>query len=79
MLAPKRAKHRKQFRGKMRGVSTRRSFIAFGSYALKSQEAGWVSARQIEAARRAMTFFISFSSTYGPFLLDLDITTLRVH
>jgi large subunit ribosomal protein L16 len=57
MLAPKRAKHRKQFRGKMRGMATRGSTISFGSFALKSMEAGWISARQIEAARRAMTHY----------------------
>ncbi|MEX2028701.1 MAG: 50S ribosomal protein L16 [Candidatus Curtissbacteria bacterium] len=57
MLAPKRAKHRKQFRGKMRGVAIRGSVISFGSFGLKSLEAGWISARQIEAARRAMTHY----------------------
>ncbi|MCR4324575.1 MAG: 50S ribosomal protein L16 [Candidatus Curtissbacteria bacterium] len=57
MLAPKRAKFRKQFRGKMGGVSIRGSVLAFGSYGLKSQAAGWVTARQIEAARRAMTHY----------------------
>lgn len=57
MLAPKRAKHRKQFRGKMRGLAIRGSTIAFGSFGLKSLEAGWISARQIEAARRAMTHY----------------------
>jgi large subunit ribosomal protein L16 len=57
MLAPKRAKYRKQFRGKRRGVAQRGNFIAFGSFALKSLEAGWVTARQIEAARRAMTHY----------------------
>ncbi len=57
MLQPKRAKHRKQFRGKMRGLAIRGSTLAFGSFGLKSQEAGWISARQIEAARRAMTHY----------------------
>ncbi|MDO8487285.1 MAG: 50S ribosomal protein L16 [Candidatus Curtissbacteria bacterium] len=57
MLQPKRAKHRKQFRGKMRGLAIRGSTLSFGSFGLKSQEAGWISARQIEAARRAMTHY----------------------
>ena len=58
MLAPKRAKHRKQFRGKMRGKSIRGSVLSFGEFGLKSMEAGWVSSRQIEAARRALTHSI---------------------
>lgn len=57
MLQPKRAKHRKQFRGKRRGLAIRGSTLSFGSFGLKSQEAGWISARQIEAARRAMTHY----------------------
>ena len=57
MLAPKRAKHRKQFRGKRGGVSIRGSVLSFGQFGLKAQEAGWVTARQIEAARRAMTHY----------------------
>ena len=58
MLAPKRAKHRKQFRGKMRGVSIRGSEVSFGDFGLKAMTAGWVSSRQIEAARRALTHSI---------------------
>jgi len=58
MLAPKRAKHRKQFRGKMRGKSIRGSLVSFGEFGLKAMEAGWVSSRQIEAARRALTHSI---------------------
>lgn len=58
MLAPKRAKHRKVFRGKRRGVSIRGSVLAFGDFGLKAMEAGWVSSRQIEAARRALTHHI---------------------
>jgi len=57
MLAPKRAKHRKQFRGKMGGVSIRGSVLSYGQFGLKAQEAGWVTARQIESARRAMTHY----------------------
>lgn len=57
LLVPKRVKYRKAFRGKRGGIATRNNTIAFGSYALKSEEAGWINSRQIEAARRAMTKF----------------------
>ncbi|OGD97410.1 50S ribosomal protein L16 [Candidatus Curtissbacteria bacterium RIFCSPLOWO2_01_FULL_38_11b] len=57
MLAPKRAKYRKQFRNRMKGLASKGSFVSFGTIAIKSQEAGWISARQIEAARRAMTHY----------------------
>lgn len=59
LLVPKRAKFRKAFRGKRGGVATRGSEISFGTYGLKSMDAGWISSRQIEAARRAMTNFTS--------------------
>lgn len=55
MLAPKRAKYKKQFRGKMRGVSIRGSVISFGDFALKASSPGWVSTRQIEAGRKVLT------------------------
>lgn len=58
MLMPRKLKHRKQFRGRMKGLSFRTCEINFGKYALKSLGCGWVSARQIEAARRAMTRYI---------------------
>lgn len=58
MLAPKRAKHRKVFRGKRRGLSYRGSTLAFGEFGLKALEAGWATSRQIEAARRALTHHI---------------------
>lgn len=57
MLAPRRAKYRKQFRGKMAGIASRGSTLSFGSYGLKSQEAAWITARQIEAARRTMAHY----------------------
>lgn len=57
MLAPKRAKHRKTFRGKRTGISIRGSNVDFGEYGLKATTAGWVSSRQIEAARRALTHY----------------------
>ncbi len=55
---PKKQKYRKQFRGKRRGIATRGTAIAFGEFGLKAQSNGWVSARQIEAARRALTHYI---------------------
>jgi large subunit ribosomal protein L16 len=55
MLAPKRVKFRKQMKGRMRGVATRGATVAFGHFGLQATEAGWVSNRQIEAARVAMT------------------------
>src|SRR3989344_9603436 len=57
MLAPKKAKYRKQFRNKMGGPATVGSHLAFGSYGIKSLEPAWITARQIEAARRAMTHY----------------------
>lgn len=57
MLAPKRAKYRKQFRNKMKGSATRGTNLVFGSVGLKSLELAWITARQIEAARRAMTHY----------------------
>jgi large subunit ribosomal protein L16 len=54
MLMPKRVKWRKQMRGRMKGKAQRGAEIAFGDYALQALEPGWVSARQIEAARRAI-------------------------
>jgi large subunit ribosomal protein L16 len=55
MLAPKRVKFRKQMKGRMRGYATRGATVAFGHFGLQAIEAGWVSNRQIEAARVAMT------------------------
>ena len=55
MLAPKRVKYRKQQKGRMRGQATRGNTVAFGDYGLQAIEPGWVSNRQIEAARVALT------------------------
>lgn len=54
MLMPKRVKWRKQMRGRMKGMAQRGAEVAFGDFGLKALEPGWVSARQIEAARRAI-------------------------
>ncbi|MBI1898967.1 MAG: 50S ribosomal protein L16 [Acidobacteria bacterium] len=58
MLMPKKVKYRKQQRGRMRGKAWRGSTVAFGDYGLKALRCGWVTDRQIEAARIAMTRFI---------------------
>ena len=58
MLSPKRTKFRKQQRGRMRGIATRGNKIAFGQFALQAQECGWITSRQIEASRRAMTRYV---------------------
>jgi len=55
MLQPKRSKHRKAQKGRIRNVAKRGTSIAFGSYALKSEEPIWLNNRQIEADRQAMT------------------------
>jgi len=54
MLMPKRVKYRKQMRGRMRGKAQRGAEVHFGDYGLQSIDPGWVSARQLEAARRAI-------------------------
>lgn len=56
-MQPKKQKHRKQFRGNMRGVSLRGAEVSFGEFGLKSMSRGWLSARQIEAARKAITHY----------------------
>ena len=58
MLLPKKVKHRKWFNPKIKGNATSGATIAFGSYALKALDARWISSRQIEAARRAMTRYM---------------------
>ena len=58
MLMPKKVKYRKQQRGRMTGKAWRGSSLAFGEYGLKALECGWITSRQIEAARIAMTRFI---------------------
>jgi len=55
MLIPKRVKYRKMHRGRRQGIATRGATVAFGDYGLQAVEACWMSNRQIEAARRAMT------------------------
>ena len=58
MLLPKRVKHRKQFRGRMKGNANKGNTVAFGEYGLAATEPSWITNRQIEAARIAMTRYI---------------------
>lgn len=55
MLMPKKVKHRRVMKGRMRGKATRGERLSFGDYGLKALDAGWITDRQIEAARIAMT------------------------
>ncbi len=58
MLQPRRVKYRKQQRGRLTGIATRGNTVAFGEFGLQALSPGWVTARQIEAARRAITHHI---------------------
>ena len=58
MLQPKRTKFRKQFKGRNRGLAQRGADVSFGEYGLKATDRGQLTARQIEAARRAMTRYV---------------------
>lgn len=58
MLVPKRVKHRREFRGKMRGEAKGGKEVTFGKYGLKALDSHWITNRQIEAARIAMTRFM---------------------
>jgi len=55
MLMPRKVKHRKQHRGRTRGISKGRTEVTYGDYGIQALEPGWITARQIEAARIAMT------------------------
>lgn len=58
MLMPKRTKYRKQFRGRMKGQASRGNRVQYGDYGLQGLAPGWITSRQIEAARRAIVRFI---------------------
>lgn len=77
MLAPKKLKHRKwQRTDKIRGRATRATAVNFGQYGLKSLEPSWITSRQIEAARRAMTRFIARGGrVWIRIFPDMPITT----
>ena len=58
MLMPKRVKHRRQHRGRMKGIATKGNTVTYGEYGLVALEPSWITANQIEAARIAMTRYI---------------------
>lgn len=58
MLSPRKTKFRKQHRGRMRGKATRGNTLSFGDYGLQALEPSWITSRQIEAGRRAMTRYV---------------------
>ena len=58
MLMPRKVKHRKMMKGRMRGKAQKGNKISFGSFAMKSLETSWITSRQIEAARRSMTRYV---------------------
>jgi len=55
MLAPKKIKHRKQQRGRMKGIASKGCYLSFGDYGLQAQGCGWLTSKQIEAARIVIT------------------------
>jgi large subunit ribosomal protein L16 len=64
MLQPKRTKYRKQMRGRMKGQASRGTEVAFGDYGLQALEPAWVTARQIEASRRAIVRYVRRRGKY---------------
>jgi large subunit ribosomal protein L16 len=64
MLQPKKMKYRKAFRGNRKGIATKGNELAFGEFGLKALSNGWVSARQLEAARKKITFVTKRAGKY---------------
>lgn len=64
MQQPKKTKYRKSFRGKRRGVASKGTDVVFGEYGLKALSADWVSSRQLEAARKKITFMTKRAGKY---------------
>lgn len=64
MLQPKKSKFRRTFRGKRKGKSLKGATVAFGDFGLKAQSTGWVSAREIEAARKKITYATKRAGKY---------------
>ncbi len=58
MLSPRKTKHKKMQKGRVKGIATRKLMVSFGSFGLKSMEGKWVTSRQIEASRRTITHFL---------------------
>ena len=75
MLMPKRVKHRKQQRGRMKGKAQRGNFLAYGDYGIVATEPGWITSNQIEAARVAMTRYCKrFGKVWIKIFPDKPIT-----
>jgi large subunit ribosomal protein L16 len=74
MLMPKRVKYRKQMRGRMRGTAERGAEVHFGDFGLQALEPGWVSARQIEAARRAIVHALKAGKVWIRIFPDKPVT-----
>ncbi len=75
MLTPKRQKYRKQQRGTLRGIANRGTKITFGDFALQSTQIGWITSRQIESARRAISNYTQRGGrTYITIFPDKPIT-----
>ena len=75
MLTPKRQKYRKQQRGTLKGIATRGTKLVFGDYALQSTQIGWITSRQIESARRAISNYTQRGGrTYITIFPDKPIT-----
>lgn len=64
MLQPKKTKYRKEFRGKNRGIASRGNEVTFGDFGMKAVTSGWVSAREIEAARKKITYATKRAGRY---------------
>lgn len=77
MLQPKKAKYRKQFRGKNRGVAYRGNELEFGEFGLKATEGGWVSSAQIEAARKKITYVTKRMGRYWMRMFPHKPVTLK--
>jgi len=77
MLQPKKMKYRKQFRGKSRGLALVGSSIEFGEFALKSTESGWLSSKQLEAARKKITFVTKRAGRYWMRVFPHKSVTLK--
>lgn len=76
MLLPKRVKYRREHRGKMRGMAKGGTEVHFGEFGLQAQEASWITNRQIEAARIAMTRYMKRGGKFGSKSSQANLTQL---
>ena len=78
-MMPKRVKHRKSQRGKMKGNASRSNFVAFGEYGLQALESSWITARNIEAGRVATTQSWHWSESLTKCRLGADLLSEGIH